>query len=197
MIIQNKYFSKLINNLRSLQRDINKLSSIKNIIINSILLIPNLFSIFFHKSIYLRNNFNFKVHVCSEQSKNIHNFIKLNINNSDLKPDTIEVNWKVESNDVNDLNDFSHRIINLIFSDNLFKITKLNKLNSNNLLQAKHICGTTKQGDSPQDIINMNYHLNVDDNIFCLSSANLPSCGSFNPTFILLCCCEDLIEKNF
>lgn len=194
---KNKYFSELIASLRNLQRNIRKFYSFKNIIINSIFLIPNLFYFLFHNRIYLKNNLAFKVHVCSEQSKNNNNFIKLNINESDLNPDIMEINWKVDSNDLNDLNNFSDKVFNIISKNNLFKVTKFNNLNSNNLLQAKHICGTTKQGISSHDIINMRYQLNVDDNIFCLSSANFPSSGSFNPTFILLCCCEDLINKNF
>lgn len=57
-----------------------------------------------------------------------------------------------------------------------------------------HPVGTCRMGNSPPSVVNKNLQVYNAENLWVVSTAVLPSAGTANPTFTILCLAEKLIE---
>ncbi len=157
---------------------------------------------YIQRKLYIPDDSKIRLQVDFEQERSLKNYIKLSQSELDsFGRKKLLINWGLRDNDFDNYN----KIVNIfkpIIKNNsaLMSEIRIDESDFNSkVYDAYHPVGTCSFGDSDKDVLDDTFKVKNTDNIFSLSTAVLPSAGTANPTFSLLCLGNELskfvIEK--
>ena len=185
--------------LRSFQRGELPSMNVKNLISGTGSVLRLMHQRFAKSRLYIPNETDIRFQLDMEQLPSVDNRITLSNAHDDYGRRKMNIHWKISQNDIEAIKKLSTHFLDLWNSCDLeaikLKPRNLN-LKENKPHDAYHPVGVTKMGfeDSPVD---MSYRLRNFNNLFTISTGLLPTAGTANPTFSILCLAESLIKNSF
>ena len=148
------------------------------------------YSRYFSKKLYIPKDSKIRLQVDFEQERSIKNHIKLSKTELDsFGRKKLLVDWSIRDRDLDNYNKIL-AFFNPIIKNNSSFMSKI-QINKNDfknkVYDAYHPVGTCTFGNNENDVLDNTFKVKNTDNIFSLSTAVLPSAGTANPTFSLLC----------
>ena len=147
--------------------------------------------------LYISPDLPIKFQLDIEQIPVRNNWIKLS-NELDIfgRPKTL-INWSISDDDLKQMELRAKSILNKWPSKhkefpNL--IPRMIDFENNKPHDAYHPVGTTRMGVDSHSTVDLSHKVNGIDNLWVISTGNLPSAGTANPTFTLLCLAQNLVD---
>lgn len=149
------------------------------------------------KELYVDPSSEVRLHLDIEQFPSYTNCIKLSTKLDAYGRYSPSVQWQVRDVDIQNID----RLKKMLFERwprNSKRFPTLASVQTENLLEKPydvfHPVGTCRMGDDDESTVNLNLKIRGTENLFVLSTGVLPSAGTANPTFTMLCLGKKLSE---
>ena len=162
-----------------------------------------LLKLFWHRyilsSLYVPADSKIYLQIDIEQIPSQSNYLRLSSKKNSMGRKILEINWKISDEDK----------LNIVNSARLFrdkwegsqeifpKISWVDlEIDALKPHDAYHPAGVTRMGDDIGAVVDLNLKVNGFSNLWAISTGVLPSIGSSNPTFTMLCLAQEFVESQ-
>ena len=132
-----------------------------------------------------------------EQLPKKSNCIRLTEELDHYKRNVVDINWSVSRRDVDNIKLLSERFLKKWRLSSTIKLKKIKIKGDSKAYDAYHPVGTCKIGDAGVSVVDSNLKIHGIDNLWLVSTSVLPSAGTANPTFTILCLADNLVKILF
>ncbi len=146
-------------------------------------------------TLYISKNTNIYMQLDMEQAQNYDNYIALGSDIDDYGRSVAKINWHISKCDIKNSEKLAGDFLKLwgVLSDINLKAIKGGDIE--NVFDAYHPTGTCRMGGEKDSVVDKNLKVYGLENAWVVSTAVLPSAGSANPTFTMLCLAEQLVAQ--
>lgn len=152
---------------------------------------------YFHSSLYIPSGTRTHLQLDIEQTPSRENHISLGSDRDRYGRQVAKIQWRISDVDLNNIQATAKRILEKWAGtkDRLPKLVpRICGGDSTKPHDAYHPVGTCRMGSDPQAVVDQNLKVCGVSNLWVVSTGVLPSAGTANPTFTMLCLAEALVE---
>jgi hypothetical protein len=154
-----------------------------------------LFYRFFKATLYIPNNSKVYMQIDVEQYPDKSNQISLIDSLDSFGRKMVEINWTIHKNDYENIRLILNNFQNVESALNIKSCIDNNSIEKANPYDIFHPVGTCRMGLDRTSVVDHNLKVMKFEDLYVLSTAILPTAGSANPTFPLLCFAKKLSEE--
>jgi hypothetical protein len=147
--------------------------------------------------LYISPDLPIKFQLDVEQIPERNNSIKLSNELDIFGRSKILINWRISDDDLKQIESRAKSILDKwpsMHKEFPTLIPRMIDFENNKPHDAYHPVGTIRMGVDSQSTVDLNHKVNGIDNLWVISTGNLPSAGTANPTFTLLCLAQNLVD---
>ena len=155
------------------------------------------FSRFYNSRLYVPADANIRLQLDIEQSSSFDNKVYLDKETDEFGRNKLKIDWTISDYDLSLLGKVADKFLEIWPYDNnlLPRLIRRNNIFSKTKPHdAYHPVGTCRIGTDDCDVVDLNLKLKKSSNIWVLTTGILPSAGTANPTFSILCLAHELAE---
>ena len=149
-----------------------------------------------YSGLYIPKNADIYLQLDVEQCPNKENRVTLGEELDKYGRNVVNIKWKISENDIKNIKFITEKFFQKWQS---FEGVELNTLKEDQNIakpfDAYHPVGTCSMGKNKESVVDENLKVWGVENLWVVSTGVLPSAGTANPTFTMLCLAEELIGK--
>jgi choline dehydrogenase-like flavoprotein len=151
---------------------------------------------YLYSVLYIPKNTKIHLQLDVEQHPNKDNCITLGNELDEYGRQSVKINWHISEQDIDGAKSISNKMLK---KWSLYKKIKLDVLTENQYstkpYDAYHPVGTCRMGECKESVVDKNLKVWGVENLWVASTGVLPSAGTANPTFTILCLAERLLGQ--